>query len=104
MFDYYQPQQKLCGLGNAHSNTFSLVGKPGRNTEVWAVPKHFLGYLAKYILNSHCRSRKHDPTKDVSASSTTRHSEIDGFKDLRTLNETVHYLVEDDDIRTLFLL
>lgn len=105
MFGYCQPQQKLCGPRNAHfQHLMSLVGKPGRNTEVWAVPKHFLGYLAEFILNSHCRSRKHDPTKDVSTSGTTRHSEINGFKDIRTLNKTVDYLVEDDDIRTLFLL
>lgn len=107
--------KKICLVTVNHSKNFVdpetliptlnvMVGKPGRNTEVWAVPKHFLGYLAEYILNSHCRSRKHDPTKDVSASGNTRNSEIDEFKDIRTLNETVDYLVEDNDITTLFLL
>lgn len=54
--------------------------------------------ISSCVVNSHCRSltgaSKNNLAEDVSRSGSTRHSEFDEFL---TLDETVNYVLEEDD-------
>lgn len=61
-----------------------------------------MGDLIICVVNSHCWSltgaSKNNLAEDVSGSGSTRHSEFDEFL---SLDETVYYVLEEDDIRIL---
>lgn len=63
-------------------------------------------YLYEYIAGVGRRQLllalgRKNPAKDVSRSGSTRYSGVDGLRDLWTFDATVHYPIEDDDIKIL---